>query len=253
MLDFLRETGYRNPAIFALDYSLVPYKHYPFQVNEAIAGLEYVIKAVGGDASRVCLGADSAGATISLSMFLELAQRRRQSNQVRTAMMRSVAGACAIRSGTVKTTIPNRPHLAVLISPWTNLIRPDLHRNTTTDYLDAPTLWLRATQYAGNTDVMSSPLNPGECADDALWREAAPAAGYHVLFSSDEVMVGDIRDFIASQREYGVAVRTSETSGQPHAWAVAAMFLATSIEDRFKGLRDFTNAVSTYIPVIVDK
>ncbi|MCJ1265176.1 hypothetical protein MMC22_005051 [Lobaria immixta] len=125
----LREAGYRNPTIFALEYSLVPDATYPTQVEQTMAGYEYVC-SVTKDASRVCVGGDSAGATLILSLLLRLARWNNDKS---------------------------RPGYAVLISPWTTLVSPK-NRDTASDYLNANSLHLYGRQYASSVANIKDPL-----------------------------------------------------------------------------------------------
>jgi acetyl esterase/lipase len=215
----LDDAGYCNPALFSLEYTLAPDARYPIQMNEAIAAYEHVLE-VASDPSRVCLGADSAGATLILSMSLELAGRR---------------GAYKASANGHRPKLLPKPQLAVLISPWPSLMMR-LHKNTDTDYLDKLMLWKYAHQYAGTDHLHRSPANPGSCRDDELWRRAAPCQGFFVISGGQEVLVGDVRDFVSRQRSRGIAVESIEVAGQPHAWAVASLFLGDSVDERLEGL-----------------
>ena len=41
-IDLLKDSGYKNPAIFALEYDLVPDAQFPTQLEQAMAGYDYV-------------------------------------------------------------------------------------------------------------------------------------------------------------------------------------------------------------------
>lgn len=72
-VSLLKLAGYRTPALFALEYSLVPDAIHPTQLQQTIAGYEHVYSIIG-DASRICVGGDSAGATLILSLLLSIGQ-----------------------------------------------------------------------------------------------------------------------------------------------------------------------------------
>jgi len=237
----LGDAGYRNPAVFALEYTLAPDARYPAQIHEAAAAYQHVLHVAGNDPRRVCIGADSAGATLALSLMLVLAQLRRCR---RASSGRQVSGA--------KISPPN-PELAVLISPWTSLVTDHDHNplhkhNDEHDYLDMLTLWRYAHQYASSEHLHQAPANPGACCDDELWRQAAPRRGFHVSWGSDEILAGDASDFVARQRSRNIAVEDMQMAGRPHAWPVASVFLAASEDERFEGLREIVRAVSRHIP-----
>jgi hypothetical protein len=67
-VSLLKDAGYDNPALFALDYTLVPEATYPTQVQQALAGYKYVLSIVD-DPSQICVSGDSAGATLILSLL----------------------------------------------------------------------------------------------------------------------------------------------------------------------------------------
>lgn len=217
----LREAGYRNPTIFALEYSLVPDATYPTQVEQTMAGYEYVC-SVTKDASRVCVGGDSAGATLILSLLLRLA--RWNNDKL-------------------------RPGYAVLISPWTTLVSPK-NRDTASDYLNANSLRLYGRQYASSVANIKDPLvSPGMCKDTDWWARACPMAGFCILFGSEEVLGPETRDLIALLRSSGCDVSVREEPGAIHAWPVATMFLSETQTKRQKGLRDLTKAIKQGIQI----
>lgn len=53
------EGGYENPALFALDYTLVPEATYPTQLQQTLTGYKYVLSLVDS-ASSVVVSGDSA-------------------------------------------------------------------------------------------------------------------------------------------------------------------------------------------------
>lgn len=76
-LTLLKTSGFGNPAIFALEYTLVGSSptdaSYPTQLHQAIAGYRYIL-TITNSSSKICVGGDSAGATLILSLLLHLAQ-----------------------------------------------------------------------------------------------------------------------------------------------------------------------------------
>ena len=219
---FLKKSGYRNPAIFALDYTLVPDAAYPTQLEETIVGYEYSCSLVG-DNTRICVGGDSAGATLILSLLLYNAQRVDYQKR--------------------------RPAFATLISPWTTLFSSQ-NRNTPSDYLNAQSLHLYGSQYAGSAEKLNDPLvSPGVCRDRAWWAKASPSAGFGVAFGSEEVLGPELRDLIVLLRQSGCGVSVREESGSIHAWPVVTMFLSDTQVERQKGLKDLTKMIRQAIAV----
>jgi acetyl esterase/lipase len=171
-ITLLRASGYRNPAIFALEYSLVPDASYPTQLNEALAGYKYVL-SITRDASRICVSGDSAGATLILSLLLHLAKPAK--------------GNSELNGSTSSHAESMTPGMAVLISPWVTLVS-SLDKNTPSDYLDATNLHHYAHQYARNNISLHDPLiSPGKCKDLHWWRNASPSKGFFVTYGAEEV------------------------------------------------------------------
>ncbi|KAI9762235.1 MAG: hypothetical protein M4579_000558 [Chaenotheca gracillima] len=209
--------GFKNPAIFALEYTLVPDAVYPTQLNQAAAGYAHVLSIVK-DASRICVGGDSAGATLILSLLLHLAKSPEHHQ--------------------------NRPGLATLISPWATLVSPK-NQNTPSDYLNAETLHLYARQYAGTKASLDDPLvSPGRCTESEWWQQAAPSMGFSILFGEEEVFAPETRDLIATLEKAGTSVDVREEPGSIHAWPVATLFLSDSQAERQKGLKDIVDVIA---------
>ena len=221
-VSLLKEAGYRNPAMFSLEYTLVPDAVYPAQLEQTVAGYEYVRKIVG-DSSRICVGGDSAGATLILSLLLQIAKQPHYENW--------------------------RPGYAVLVSPWTTLVSTQ-NRNTASDFLDAGQLRIYGCQYAGSDENLNNPLaSPGVCRDGAWWAKASPSKGYCMLYGSEEVFSPALREIIALWRRNGCAVSVREEPGAIHAWPVASMFLCDTKAERQKGLKDIVSNIRQAIEV----
>ncbi|UPK94153.1 hypothetical protein LCI18_005088 [Fusarium solani-melongenae] len=236
----LVEAGFKNPAIFALEYTLVPDEVYPRQVLEALEGYMHVLQVVK-DASKVCVSGDSAGGALILSLLLELGAQA--DNQETKGVNASVRGGL---------TDPQPPHLALprmatLISPWVTLMS-NLHYTSKSDFLDKRTLWRYAHEYAGESMVQQQPASPGNCVDDGLWRAASPERGYFVIFGEEEVFAPDIEDFLKRQAKIGVEVEGQKFDGGIHAWPVASIFLSSTEEKRLQGLRTAVKEIRRRMP-----
>lgn len=240
----LQESGYENPAIFALEYTLVPDKTYPTQVHEVLRGYRHVISAVGNPRKIVVAG-DSAGGTLVLTMLLELGQLNdawaRRQKLTKEARNDSDGQARHWQSAS-ETPLPG---LAVLISPWTMLIS-DKHKTNNSDFLDAGQLHEYAMQYAGREHIKTPTVSPGLTANHHLWAQSSPECGFFVTYGSEEVFAPDIEEFIRIAVK-GAEVDSRREEGGIHAWPVVSMFLASSEEKRFRGLRTLTGAVRKHI------
>ncbi len=221
-VSFLKQAGYQNPAIFALEYTLVPDAAYPTQLEQTISGYDYV-RSIIEDTSRICVGGDSAGATLILTLLLYIAQQPDYEKR--------------------------KPGFATLISPWTTLFSSQ-NRNTPSDFLDANSLHIYGRQYAGSDQGLDNPLvSPGVCKDSTWWKRASPLKGYGVLFGSEELLGPELRDMIALWRKSGCSVSVREEPGAIHAWPVATLFLSDTQAERQKGLKDLVKMVKQAIEI----
>lgn len=225
-LSLLSDSGYQNPAVFALDYTLVPDGCFPTQLEEAIAGYEHVLTAVR-DPSRICVSGDSAGATIVLSLLLHLANMSRHLEKMDSTGARRLA----------------KPGMVVLISPWVTLVS-DKHQNTTSDYLDAGNLHQYAHQYAGGCVSVHDPLlSPGKCRDVSWWKNATPSKGIFVAYGAEEVFAPEVKSLVKFFEDNDIKVHSREEKGGIHAWPVACLFLSSSLADRQKGLKSLVEEI----------
>lgn len=204
----LKSSGFHNPAIFTLEYTLVPDESYPFQLHETLAGYNHVLSRIE-DPRSVVVSGDSAGALLVLSMLLYLGTKARS----------------------------EKPLFAALISPWTHLVS---HKNinTASDFLDSEVLNAYGLQYAGSEDPSDPLISPGDCEDTALWAESMPRQGVGFYYGSEEVFVPGIKGL--SKRLAGVGRVLSRQDEAVHAWPIAAMFLETEEAARRKGLLEIS-------------
>jgi acetyl esterase/lipase len=209
----LMEKGCRNPACFALEYTLVPDAKWPTQLNETRAGYQFLQDTFGpGSAGNICISGDSAGATLVLSMLLH-------------------PGGIDKDAQVMKKL--DRPGLAVLLSPWTHLVS-DLNRNTRSDYLNKDSLHLYARQYAGDAASTDEVISPGLCAD--RWKQVAPKNGFRIIYGAEEVFAPGIEEMTARIKRNGVLIKTYREDAGIHAWPVVNLFLGGSREERLSGL-----------------
>ncbi|KAL9097390.1 MAG: hypothetical protein Q9165_000285 [Trypethelium subeluteriae] len=212
----LKKSGFNNPALFALEYSLAPDAVYPTQLQQTLAGYNFVLERVE-NSSQICVGGDSAGATLILGMLL---QKSMDPNEHQ-----------------------NFPGLGILISPWVTLVSVK-NRNTPSDYLDADSLHLYGNQYAGPMGSLDDPLiSPGKCKDVEWWRRASPLHGWSFLFGTEEVFAPETRDLIQLLTKARVDVSVHEEKGSIHAWPVASLFLGRNRDERQHGLRNIVGVI----------
>jgi acetyl esterase/lipase len=216
----LKSAGYRNPALFALEYTLVPDATYPTQLHETVAGYEYVL-SLTQSSTRVVVGGDSAGATLILTFLLYLSDHTELRHQ--------------------------KPGLAIMISPWVTIVSRE-NRNTNSDYLNSSSLELYGRQYIGNKISPEDPMvSPGKCDDLQKWTEASPEQGWYFLYGSEEVLGPETRNLISLLGKTGKEVDSWEEPGGIHAWPVASLYLGETRETRLSGLKSIVGAIKDRI------
>jgi acetyl esterase/lipase len=209
-VSLLKDAGFRNPALFALEYTLVPDAVYPTQLQETLAGYEYVL-SIARNSSRIVVGGDSAGATMMLSFLLYITDHPELRHQ--------------------------KPGLAVMISPWVTIVSRN-NTNTASDYLDSSSLELYGRQYIGPKVPSDDPLvSPGNCKDVKKWTDASPYKGWIFLYGSEEVLGPETRGLIGMLKSSGTDVEVHEERAGIHAWPVASLYLGET-----KGLKDIVRA-----------
>jgi acetyl esterase/lipase len=204
-LSLLKTSGYKSPAIFTLEYSLVPDESYPTQLHQAISA--YKNLTINHHPSKIVVSGDSAGATLILSLLLHIAEQDKHVDPTKWRV--------------------KPPGMAVLISPWVTLVSPK-HKNTAADYLDSDNLHIYARQYAGSKTALHDPLiSPGNCKDPNWWQKASPDKGFFICYGSEEVFAPEIRDLVDLLASSDIEVKSREEKGGIHAWPVAALFLSS--------------------------
>ena len=217
-LSLLKDHGFQNPSIFALEYTLAPDAIYPSQVLETIAGYRYLVSKVG-NYEKVCVAGDSAGATLITSMLLRIPSQ--------------------------EGTNISLPGCSVLISPWVTLIS-DKKSCSASDYLDKDVLHKYARLYAGKTDPSELIQSPGNCTDAIAWLKSSPSKGWLIIYGSEEVLRPEVEDFADILQEAGVNVEVEEIPGAVHAWPIVEFYLGT---DKQRQIAVFRNM----IPFIVSR
>ncbi|OAQ87172.1 alpha/beta hydrolase fold protein [Purpureocillium lilacinum] len=229
----LVDDGFRNPAIFALDYTLVPDDIYPTQLLQTLEGYSHALSMVK-DPSKLCVAGDSAGGTLVLSLLQELGARATGN--------RSKGAKLGVNGGLPESSLP-APLVAVLISPWVTLMSYR-HYPSNVDFLDRRTLWKYAHEYAGRAMLNQAPASPGSCNDEELWLRASPQRGYFVVYGSEEVFAPDAEDFLELQARLGIEVDGLRFDGGIHAWPVVSLFLSSTADRRLEGLRSIVSQIS---------
>lgn len=215
-VSILKDSGYSNPALFALEYTLVPEAKYPQQTHETLAGYEFVLSHVDS-AARICVAGDSAGATLQLGLLLCMSKEPKLRSQL--------------------------PGYAVIISPWAVILSAK-NKDTPSDYLNADSLHLYGSQYVGTKASSDDPLvSPGTCMDLKWWKRASPVNGWYFIYGAEEVFAPETRDLVSCLKKAATKVDVHEEKGWIHAWPIVKLFLCDGQDARQSGLRRIVTAM----------
>ncbi|EWC46983.1 hypothetical protein DRE_03745 [Drechslerella stenobrocha 248] len=216
----LKEAGFENPCVFALDYTLVPDAKFPTQLYQAYLGYQVLHELAGS--AELAIAGDSAGGNIALSLLLHLAKPR--NNDILLKL--------------------RKPSYATLISPWTVLVSSD-NRNTDSDFLDAYQLHLYGVLYADAEDTRDPYKSPGLCEELEWWEAAMPTHGMHIVYGNQEVFTAEIKSFISRIRQVKTANLRVTEKAAAHVWPVVQAFLGVDVRAREEGVQIMANVMST--------
>lgn len=215
----LQLQGFRNPAIFALEYPPVPKARFEEQLNHAVAGWNYLCTTM--DDTNLVIAGDSTGATLGLSLLLHIAHP----------------------SPDVEAVDRRKPIAALFASPWTDLystIKP-----TRSDYLTPKILHKYAVSYTGN-DHTNVYKNPGLCKSKEWWTKAFPQFGMYITFGSEEMLGPSIVRFAYSIRSCG-QIKAAAQQNQVHAWPIVMNYIGRSKDERESGIEDLVSNLARMI------
>jgi len=177
--------------VFAPEYRLAPEHPYPAQLDDALAAL-HALEAAGIPRARIVVAGESAGGTLALALALTLRERSEP-----------------------------QPNALALISPWLDLTSSaDSHRrHLAFDYGTPEILRAQAALFAG-----ALPLDdPGISLANA---DPAGIAPTFVQVGTAELLLDEVRAWVARARTAGVALTVDEAVDMPHA---PPFFAAVSI------------------------
>jgi monoterpene epsilon-lactone hydrolase len=171
-------TGY---SLFALDYSLAPEHPYPAQVEQALTGYTW-LRSTGIDPTNVVVIGDSAGGNLALALALVLRERNKPA-----------------------------PALVVGLSPWVDITcsGDSMVTKEGIDWVSRPMAvrwgeWYH--QGAAATEPLVSPL----------YADLRGLPPLYVQAGTDEILIDQIRAFVASARGQGAAIDYEEWEGMTH-------------------------------------
>lgn len=219
--------GFRNPAVFAVEYSLAPEKVWPTQIMEAKKALDYVVDRVHGRRERIVVAGDSAGGALALDLLYSM--RDKVGYAVLISPWVEIAGAAARRKrrggNGGRESRRSAADTATLEKSGTD---------TGGDYLELQRLEELGLLYSGRADP--SKVSPGEWQELEAWARGMPWRGIGIYYAEHEVLGVGVRRMVGRLRQVGGPVKERRIGGV-HAWAVAAMFLGHDWEERSAGIQ----------------
>lgn len=206
----LQMQGFKNPAIFALEYEHVPNAEFPEQLSETAAGWMYLVSQFPN--SHLVLAGDSNGASLAMSLLLHMANP----------------------SNALPLTAPVPPAAAILISPlaFSKYDRKD----NKVDFLNVKSLDHYARLHTSDpSEFVEVYQSPGICRSKAWWAKAFPVMGIYLMYGQEEILAREIEDMSLVLGQVG-KVRVEAEVGQVHSWPIVQMFIGRTIEDRETGV-----------------
>ena len=173
--------------VFAPNYSLAPENPFPRAVEDAV-GVYRGLLALRTPPQQICVGGDSAGGGLTLSLLLAL---RAASSPL--------------------------PSAAVLFSPWTDLAATGDSVRTNSEscaMFDGNDIAPSARFYLGDTDPRNPLASP-------LYADLSGLPPLLIHVGADEVLRDDSTRLAARARAAGVPVELKVWPVVPHAWQLA--------------------------------
>ena len=136
-----------------------------------------------------------------------------------------------------------KPGLAVLLSPWMLFVSGKLNQNTASDYLAAESLHLYGREYSGKAPVSDCMVSPGR-EPAGRWAVAAPTKDFAIIYGAEDVLAPGIEATIDRMETDGVTnIAVHKEEAGIHVWPVVNLFLASTRDNRPKGLNIMTDVV----------
>ncbi len=168
--------------VFAPEYRLAPEHPYPAQLDDALAAL-HALEAAGVPRARIVVAGESAGGTLALALAMALRDRGEP-----------------------------QPNALALISPWLDLTSgADSHRrNLAFDYGTPEILRAQAALFAGALPLADPRISLGNADPSGI----VPT---FVQIGTAELLLDEVRAWVARARTAGVALTVDEAVDMPHA------------------------------------
>lgn len=198
-------------CILSLEYTWAPYATFPVQLEQAVRGWEYLVSELGVDAGKVCVFGESAGGHLAVALLTRLALMKQDQDRDQAQDKSGLGGDAGVSR-------LEKPALAMLMSPWIDLLSQNPRASDRTDFLPRgmlhDTLLLRDTPshiLHLYTNFASSIPARGS------WKDILPAKTW-MSAGGDEFFVRDIVDFYEQAKGQGADVVLEVEQGRGHVW-----------------------------------
>lgn len=220
LLVSLEMQGFKNPAIFAIEYS--QQNKFNCQLSEITHGWNYLCEKFSH--SKLVLVGDSNGATLSLSFLLHIVQPYSLS----------------------VTSCPHQPLAAILISPATCLYTSKTA--TSSDYMSPNTIHKYSRFYKDdNTSSNDLYHNPGLNKSTTWWSSALPPRGIVLMYGQAEMLSPEIEQLYLTIRQCGKTVKLDGEPGQLHSWPIIMALLGRSRQAKEAGPARIANSLAKMV------
>lgn len=194
-------------VVFNLNYRLAPRHKFPAALEDVAEALRWVhdnAARFGGDASRLVLAGESAGANLVASLAIACASARPEpwARALYDAGVapKAVVAACGILHVSQATRLGGKPHLGPIVRSVLRLL-PD-------SYVDLRRPWAE-----GELDLLD-PLRIFE----SNYRFSRPLPGFFLPVGTDDPLIDDTRRMADALANRGIAHEVRYYSGELHAF-----------------------------------
>lgn len=204
--------GFRNPAIFAVNYGHVPEFQFQDQLDQIAKAWLYLTVELNFD--NISIVGDSNGGTLVLSLLLHI--------------VHPYPG--------VEVVSTKQPSAAIAVSPFTKITGPWFISDS--DYITEHVLSRYMSYYSRelNTDRTDPHVCPGLCRSKYWWNKAIPSrGGLYLMYGEDETLAGDVEELYQGIKELGRVARDIEPN-HVHSWPLVSLYLGRNKSSRTRGI-----------------
>lgn len=229
--------GFRNPAIFALDYEKAPQAKRSQQLQSVANGWKYLSETFKttnnnnnnnenyvDDSVKLVIMGDSTGASLILGLLLHIAKP----------------------SPSIPIVSRNKPIAVLLVSPWSTVYNgvstsSSNARYPKCDYVSPKVFKRHALDYMDdNTNTTDPYQSPGLCRSKEWWLKSMPKFGIYITYGKEETLSDDIEELYVLLKRAGLKVKISAVENKVHSRPIVRSFIGRTNENRESGIDDLS-------------